>query len=273
MSNEDFVFPEKKNLDEREVVVGVVDTPEQEIGRLNVVTDRYIREGYLQGIPFANINEDPTKITQAGGLQFLEDSLEKDLFKKFLDTGMLLQFKSNYRFYFDKYHWQSIHFVAQTRDGYVGSARLIFNNRDNTEPSFDLPIFTDKKIKINEAWRPRIKDISSEFSQFAKTKESIPTVPVALLRIAAQYSRNHNIKEWLATTDNSVLRLLNGWIFNFKLPKLGPSVNYLGSESTPVLIEIEDTIKNALQEKNGKKMAMFLSGEHDVEGFEWYTGP
>jgi hypothetical protein len=161
--------------------------------------------------------------------------------------------------------------VAKTKEGYGGSTRIIQDNIDIT-PSFPLPILTDKCIEIEESWRPKINGIHSELSQFAKTKEAKGTVPVALLRAAAQYSRTHNIEKWLATTDNSVVRLLNGWIFNFNLPKIGPSVKYLGSESTPILIDIERSIKNASQKENSKDMARFLAGEDNVEGFEWYTG-
>jgi hypothetical protein len=268
---EHFDSPKPEILGDNDVIVEVANTPEDQIGRLGVVTQRYIREGYLQGIPFANIHLSPDTIVQENGYSILKDTLEEDLFEKFLETGMLFQFIDGHTFYLDKYHWQSVQFVAKTKEGYGGSTRIIQDNIDIT-PSFPLPILTDKCIEIEESWRPKINGIHSELSQFAKTKEAKGTVPVALLRAAAQYSRTHNIEKWLATTDNSVVRLLNGWIFNFNLPKIGPSVKYLGSESTPILIDIERSIKNASQKENSKDMARFLAGEDNVEGFEWYTG-
>jgi len=268
-TGENYDVPEPELLGSNDVIVEVANTPEDKIGRLKVVTERYIREEYLQGIPFANIPLIPDPIVQEDGYAVLKNVLEENLFEKFLETGMLFQFIDDQIFYLDKYHWQSVEFVAKTRDGYAGSTRIIQDNR-NITPSFALPILTDESIRIKESWIPRIKDINSELSQFAKTKEAKPTVPIALLRAAAQYSRAHDIEEWLATTDNSVIKLLNGWIFNFNLPKIGPSVKYLGSESTPVLINIEESIRNSLQKNNS--MARFLGGEKGVEGFEWYTG-
>ncbi len=66
--------------------------------------------------------------------------------------------------------------------------------------------------------------------------------------------------------------MLNGIYFNFGLPKIGPSVRYLGSESTPQIINIEQAIQNADEKVSSRNMARFLRGENDIQGFEWYTG-
>lgn len=270
MNESEFVIQERE-LSEGEVSVGLAVTSEEKIGRLEVVTDRYIREGYLQGIPFARVDLKAEDVVQENGLGLLYDALDEGLFEKFINEGLLLRFSGGQQLYLDKYHWQSAQFVAKTSQGYVGSVRLIMDHKDSEINMYKLPTLTDKKIQIEEEWREKVSHVTAELSQFAKLKEAPATVSVALLRIAAQYSRANKIEEWLATTDNLVVRLLNGYYFNFGLPKIGPSVRYLGSESTPVLINIEESIKNAETKGSSEGMAKFLRGE-DVKGFEWYTG-
>lgn len=260
----------EKEIGENEVVVGLESTPEQTIGRLEVVTGRYIREGYLQGAPYAYINGLLARdVVAQNGIGLLYDALDEELFKKLMDEGLLLEFNSGEKLYLDKYHWNSMGFVAQTKAGYVGSVRLIMNDGVSS-----LPTLADESIVIDSQWREKITDIDTELSQFA-VKKGIDTpthVSLSLLRIAAQYSRANEIKQWLATTDNSVVRLLNGFMFNFDLPKIGPSVKYLGSQSTPVLIDIEQAIANASKKPASQEIAEFLRGKNDVKGFEWYTG-
>lgn len=269
--NEDFIIKEKE-IEENEVCVGLATTPQEKIGRLAVVTERYIKEEYLQGIPFAGVNLFAEEVVDDNGIGLLYDSLNEELFDKFIKEGLLLRFRGGEQFYLDKYHWQSIQFVAKTKEGYVGSVRLIMANQDLRY--FELPTLKEESIQIDNKWKERASIVKSELSQFAKQKEPyVPaTVSIGLLRAAAQYSRANNIEEWLATTDNSVVKLLNGYMFNFELPKIGPSVKYMGSESTPVLINIEQAIQNAERKGSSQDIARFLRGENGVKGFEWYTG-
>ena len=250
MNSSEFIIQERE-IGENEVCVGLATTPEEKIGRLNVVTDRYIREGYLQGIPFAKVDLEAKDVVEKNGIGLLYDNLSDDLFDKFIQEGLLLRFNGGEQLYLDKFHWQSAQFVAKTRAGYVGSVRIIMDGEKSESTAFPLPTLTEKDIIIDQEWREKADSVKAELSQFAKIKEPyVPaTVSIGLLRIAAQYSKANNIEEWVATTDNSVVKLLNGFMFNFDLPKIGPSVKYLGSESTPVLINIEEAIGNA--EKKG----------------------
>ena len=265
---------ETSEKEKNEIYFGVVETPEEDIGRLEVVTDRYIREGYLQGMPFANVNLKAENTVGNDGFNLLYDELDGETFEKFMEEGLLLRFVDNKQIYLDKYHWQSIRFFAENDNECVGSVRLIIDNHSLDTNHFPLPTLSDKDIHIDYQWQEKVKPIKAELSQFAKAKgpNAPATVSVGLLRAAAQYSRLHGIKEWLATTDNSVVRLLNGFLFNFDLPKIGPSVKYLGSESTPVYINIEDCIKNAEKKESTRNMALFLRGVNNVPGFEWYKG-
>lgn len=272
MNKSEFIIQEKE-IGENEVCVGLATTPEEKIGRLNVVTDRYIREGYLQGIPFARVDLEAKDVVEENGIGLLYDNLNDGLFEKFIKEGLLLRFNGGEQLYLDKYHWQSAQFVAKTRIGYVGSVRIIISDEKFGSTFFHLPTLIEEDIKIDSQWQEKAESIKAELSQFAKIKDPyVPsTVSIGLLRVAAQYSRANNIEEWLATTDNSVVKLLNGFMFNFDLPKIGPSVKYLGSESTPVLINIEQAISNAEKKGSSEDIAKFLRGGA-VQGFEWYTG-
>lgn len=260
-----------RELREGEVIVGVATTPEEKIERLEVVTDRYKLQGYLQGVPFAWVDLDAKEVVEDNGYSLLEQNLEPAVLEKFLKEGLLISFRDSEQLYIDKYHWQSIQFVARNEQGYVGSVRLIMDTPDDQHCKFGLPTLCDKAIEIDEEWREAANKVTAELSQFAKLKEAPASVTVGLLRAVAQYSKKNNIEEWVATTDNMVVKLLNGIFFNFGLPKIGKSVQYLGSESTPILINIEQSLKNAEEKASSKEMARFIRGE-EVKGFEWYTG-
>ena len=75
-----------------------------------------------------------------------------------------------------------------------------------------------------------------------------------------EYSNENEIDSWIATIDNSVVRLLNSAFFNFNIPNVGPSVEYLGSLSTPIYIDLESTLENAEKYEGSKKMADFIRG-------------
>lgn len=263
-----------KETENNKINFCVIETPQEDIGRLEVVTDRYIREGYLQGMPFASVSLKADDVVGNDGLDLLSSELDTETFDKFMNEGLLLRFEDGIQIYLDKYHWQSVRFVAENNGEYVGSVRLIMDSGGLNYNHFPLPTLSDKNIHIYPEWEEKARAVQAELSQFAKAKgpNAPATVSVGLLRIAAQYSRAHDINEWLATTDNSVVRLLNGFLFNFDLPKIGPSVKYLGSESTPVYINIEECIKNAEKKEATKDMASFLRGENNIAGFEWYKG-
>lgn len=269
MEKERFCIPDRE-IEKGEVFVGVASTPEEKVSRLLVATDRYIQQGYLQGVPFAWVDLSARDVVVDGGYQLLENYLSSDIFHELGKEGLLLSFNDISQLYLDIYHWQSIQFLAKTEQGIMGSVRLIMNNSNSDTQRCSLPTLTDKHIQIEDEWRERVKDIPAELSQLAIVKGAPFTTSIGLLRAVAQFSRENNIDEWVATTDNKVIRLLNGYYY-FGLPKIGPPVKYLGSDSTPVLINIEQSIQNAESEESSALMARFLRGE-DVEGFEWYTG-
>lgn len=267
----DFIPNIERVIEEGEVVVGIAETAEQKIGRLEVVTDRYKHEGYLADVGVSYPGLSAEEIVGDEGFVLLKGTLPEELFDEFMRKGLLLVSEEGKQLYVDKYHWQSIQFVAETQAGYVGSVRLILNSEETDRPVFPLPTLTDPDIVIEEKWKEKASKVKAELSQFAKQAHSHPGIAVALLRVASLYSKRNNIEEWVATTDNRVVKLLNGVFFNFNLPKIGPSVDYLGSLSTPIYIDIEEALSFAESYDSSRATARFIRGE-DITGFEWYTG-
>lgn len=265
----DFSLPDQE-LPRGEYGFGIATTPDETIGRLHVVTQRYSREGYLDEISEVETDIPVDLVISDQGLSFLERNLSPEYFHEFLEHGLLLRFPCGNTLYLDKYHWQSVQFVARGKEGIVGSARLILHNPD-AELNFPLPTLSDRSISINPEHRDKAQSVDAEFSQFAKLKEAPSVVAIGLLRVAAQFSRWKGIPEWLATTDNVITRLLNSTFFNFGLPKIGPSVEYLGSMSTPIFINIETALQHAEGYDTSRASSNFLSGNNEP-GFEWYHG-
>lgn len=226
-----------------------------QIGRLEVVTERYNIEGYLAGISTVEVNDVPTEqLLSKGGLEILRGRLTPEQEKEFLQEGILVQHNGR-SLYIDKYHFNSVPFVVKQGDAYIGSARLIIKD------GYGLPTINDPRIEISNMWKERVQDCQAEFSQFAVRKGAPMDTSVKLLRAAYDYSRDNNLVGWLATTDNKVVRLLNSSFFQFDLPNIGPSVDYLGSLSTPVYIDFEKALTNAEKYESSQKIAAFIRGK------------
>lgn len=235
------------------IEIGLANTLEDNIGRLSLVTERYTLEGYLDDVKEIDTDLEPSEIITRPGFQILKDSLSKEDFESFMETGIVLKFPNKQKLYIDKYHWNSVPFFAKSGKDYIGSARLIIKN------GYGLPTSEDPQIKIYENWKETAKKSIAEFSQFAVKKGASPAkVSVGLLREAYQYSKKVNIDAWLATIDDNVKKFLNGRFFNFGLPQIGETVRYLGSNSTPIFIDLEKSLSNAESIDSSKEMARYI---------------
>lgn len=168
-------------------------------------------------------------------------------------------------FYIDKYLWRSVPIVAKDSTGYIASARLILADGENS-----LPTLTAPEIEIYGNWREEAGKAQAEISQLAKVKGGHSGAMVAMLRVANLYSQKARIESWIATTDNRVMKLLNG-LMKFNVLQIGVPVRYLGSESTPGLINIEGSLQS-IKTNGSPELERFLRGERNVQGFEWYKG-
>ncbi len=234
----------------------IAQSVEDQIGRLEVVTERYNNENYLQNIPIVKIDDNimDEELLSKNGYRILEENFTEDENKQFLKNGTLIDHNGK-RLYFDKYHWNSVPFVTKVGDTYTGSARLIIKN------GIGLPTLSDPKIEISNLWKPIVSSSVAEFSQFAIRRGSKGETSVQILKLAYDYSKRNNIDSWVATTDNSVIRLLNSSFFKFDIPNIGPSVDYLGSISTPIYINLEKSLDNAENFDSSRKIANFIRGK------------
>ena len=172
--------------------------------------------------------------------------------------------------YVDEYEKYSIPLVAKIGCDVVGSLRLIPNLPD----CIGLPINNEPKIVIDGKWKQYILSASYELSQFANSMSYRKDNRIAIGLIKSYMGIVDTMRQYtsVAIIDDRVAAILNGPYSGFDLPKIGPSVYYLGSTSTPVFININDGRQNS--RLNGHpELADFLSGRKNVPGFEWYVGP
>lgn len=261
-------FSNEQALLPGQVKVQQAFTTEQQIGRLNVVTKRYSLQGYLEGIQEVTLPQSCAEDIINYGDTLLQATLSAPLYEEFLRHGLVINTGDGHSLYFDRYLNNSIPIVAETSDGFIGSARIIISEKGQ------LPTLTDPTIQIMDEWKSIASEVTAEFSQFAVEKGSGKAqASLGILRTAIGISRILGINKWLATTDDAVMRMLNSNNFRFGIPKIGPTVNYLGSNSTPNYININTCIANAAQHLDSFAMSQFIDGQEvDVEAFEWYVG-
>lgn len=248
------VFDEIEVIPTSECILA--ESIEDKVGRLGVLTNRYFREDYLKDIHTVHIDneDDISKILENDGFDYLVSGLNDSQKDDFLKDGLIVEY-DNKKLYIDKYNWDSVPFVTKLGDLYTGSARLI-----KKDGRFGLPTTSEKAIEIGDAWKEKVGNSPVEFSQFAIVRGAPKETSALLLRAVYEYSNENEIDSWIATTDNSVVRLLNSAFFNFNIPNVGPSVEYLGSLSTPIYIDLEGTLENAEKYEGSKKMADFIRG-------------
>ena len=172
--------------------------------------------------------------------------------------------------YIDHYEESSIPIVAKIDGLVVASFRIIPNT-----PEAGLPINNSQDIKIDPMWTKIVQGAEFELSQFAKDRK-FHTDPRPAIAVIKAYmgitEKGIGNKHAIAVIDDRIIETLNGPYTGFDLPKIGPSVHYLGSNSTPVFIDIDNVRSNS--RKNGNpNLADFLEGKSGVKGYEWYTGP
>lgn len=231
-----------------------VTTIEEHISRYLLVTQKYAQKGYLDGIEKNPVSKKIEDLFSNREIDLIIiDSLSME--GKLISDGVK-------EIYLDKYHSSSICFLAKDNVDVYGSARLIMQN------SQGLPTINDPAIQIFDDYRYVYNEDCAEFSQFVVKDGKSTHISIGLLKIAFQYSTTMlNIHKWVATIDNSVLRFLNSRFFNFDLAAIGPRVYYLGSECTPVLIDLNRALDNSRRLESSRKIAEYILGINTM-GYE-----
>lgn len=231
----------------------VASSIEDQIERYLLVTNKYHEKSYLQGIKTIKAGKEVNSLISSESLNELEENgFYKDILQS-LSDGIILDFDNSQSIFFDRYHWNSIPFIAKKTGFTCGSARLIC--KDTT----GLPTLDDPKITIFNRYTWVYEKASVEFSQFAVCNEPFSYASVGLLKLAYLYSINVlHIDGWIAMIDNKVLKMLNSRFFNFNLQPIGADIEYLGSLCTPVYIDLEVALSNAESRPSSKAIADFI---------------
>jgi len=235
-----------------------VNTMEENIARYLLVTDKYKRKGYLEGVKRIPIQKSLQHWLSTENYTSIPNEAS---FNGSYGEGGIFNDSFN-EIYIDKYHWNSKHFIALDNTNIVGSARLIEKN------SIGLPTLGNQDIKIFDEYAFLCHQNCAEFSQFVVREGECAHISIGLIKIAYLYSiKVMNIEKWVATIDNSVLRFFNSRFFNFNLPAIGPSVKYLGSLCTPVYIDLKSTLENSARFDSSRSIAEFILDTSN-DGFE-----
>jgi hypothetical protein len=246
------------NMPDGTFTSGLATTSKQQLDRLIVATQRYLEEGYLKDLGEAVSIEGilPESLFDMSLDQFSSSLSEADR-ARFMHDGVMVRI-GDLELYVDKWLFEdTIPIVGyEKKDGKVvptGSVRLILPKRER-----DIPLFDNQSIAINPEQLDSATLSQAELSQLAILKGSTRGMASALLRKAVEVGRKLNLLTWAAVIDgreiqddngqkqlSGVLGLLNGSAYAFGLPSIGPSVYHVGSDTTPVLIDVDQALYNA----------------------------
>ena len=130
----------------------------------------------------------------------------------------------------DEWDEHSISLIARDQTGKaVGTARMILDNPLGFpyEKVEALPFGTDRTLMFEV----------SRLAVLPESRKCSSTITIGLCRAIWQYANILRLQQWVAVIDRPVVRLLSRIRFEFKYK--GVPVCYLGSESIPLLCEMQ----------------------------------
>lgn len=219
---------------------------EEELERLKLVTAIYDQHGYLNDIVKIEYPEEEL-------YRLLEKPLESArqvLSPEFSQEGIVIETEKGDLVYLDPYNWFSYPLTYKNKNGQVSaSARLIRKTNEFSLPTLKIPLYDYKATR----------EAQLELSQLA-VNPNLSNDPYSILHLFRHgYAKTKELKLppfWLATIDNRVLQYFRRK-YGFKLPNIGPTQNYLGSDSTPIIIDIT----KELEDLPNQTIAQFIRGE------------
>lgn len=264
---------------------GLAFGAKQQVDRLRVATQRYTREGYLNdlGQPVEMAGLEPATMIEMGLVDF-SSQLTQEQRDRFLHDGIIINLEGGQELYVDKWLFEdTIPIVGYEKVGGLiiptGSVRLILPRTGR-----DIPLFDNDEIAIHPEYITDASLSMAELSQLAVMPESSRLMASALLRKAVEIGKRLDLMVWGAVIDGKemedekgrkrmtgVLGLMNGSAYSFGLPMIGPTVYHVGSDTTPVLIDVERALSNAEQgersTKHSYQSAQFIRGNVDAPNY------
>lgn len=176
--------------------------------------------------------------------------------------------------YKDFWESRAIPFVAKKGPHVVGSIRLIPKSPENGLP-IHWPDSKGFRMEIDPPYEKMVKDAPFEVSQLAKSPKpqygAERNITVAVIRSFIAHLQQQDQAYAVAAIDERVIKLLNGSTLRLGLPAIGPTRYFVGSYSTPVMVNIADMIESS-KKASRKGLSDFLAHGKGVPGFEWYKG-
>jgi len=169
--------------------------------------------------------------------------------KKFIDCHLY-----NENMEFDGYDLNAIHLVVRDKrqNKLVGTLRLIRHSNKG------LPIEKDFGLRMNLYKRKKSRVLEASrlviLSDYRKKVIEEHLVLLALIKLVFNYCSQYNYNYLVAVVDNSPLVILQKLGLPIKI--LGKSKFYMGSESTPILIDVKNGFLKL--KKNKSVMWRFL---------------
>lgn len=156
----------------------------------------------------------------------------------------------------DPYIEYSTYFVAQSFEKIIGVTRLIHL------PFNELP--TIKEFNIYDIPKARLLQIDSnrvaEVSAFTKSPQS--DCGLDLIKTIIQFSRETNITHWICCIDERVFKYMHR-MFKFPFEVIGDSRVYLGSNTIPCVLDIEESLAT-LKEKRKALYDYFTANQKKI---------
>ncbi len=176
--------------------------------------------------------------------------------------------------YRDLWERNAIPIVAKKGPYVVGSIRLVPRTTELRLP-IELPDTDGFMMEIDPPYQELVNNASYEVSQLAKSPDpeyaADSNITVAVIRGFIAQLQQRGVDYAVAAIDARVKRLLNAPTLNLGLPAIGPTSYYVGSRSTPVLVNVADVIESSKGAKR-KNLSRFLAQGQGVPGYEWYKG-
>lgn len=144
----------------------------------------------------------------------------------------------------DPYQAGAVYFTAQPAhaQSVVGVTRLIFDKMDKLPTLQNFNIYDIERARLMQLDAIRYAELS------AFTKLPAHDVSVGLLKTALQYSLDIGLTHWVCCVDERVYQYMNR-IFKFPFRTIGEPRVYLGSNTIPCVLILEDALTNIKQER------------------------
>lgn len=137
----------------------------------------------------------------------------------------------------DPYRDDSVYFISQCRstEEVVGVTRLIFGKLDKLPTLHNFRVYDLEKARLAQLEGYRYAELS------AFTKLSAHDVALGLIKTVFHYSEKSGITHWVCCVDERVFNYMNR-VFKFPFRKIGDPKVYLGSNSIPCVLILEDIL-------------------------------